>query len=189
MMQKLWLAAPLVLAAIILAVSVARSTPPSPPPIGSVYPLGYASPSANYVPLAVDANGNAIVDAYQNSTGAVVPATGETPFAYEQMANATTRFITGGTTNKKFHITSFDIETSGSETISIVTGNSTANGGAANCGSSQATVWGPSVMVAGETVARGGGTGDVITTGQNVDVCIVSNQPNPATINGEYAQY
>jgi len=132
--------------------------------------------------VKVDDNGSSI-DVAQNGGGNTVPATGDTSFGFQQAAAATAKVLTGAA-GKKFHITNFDIEASGSETVTIVEGTGT------NCGTSQSTIWGPSVMIAGETIGRGGGIGDAMTEKTAADdVCITSTAAAAVTFNGEYAQF
>ena len=123
------------------------------------------------------------VEIGQNSGGFVFPAIGNATFAAPQNAISTSRFLISAGGGKQFHITSFDVAASGSETITIVSGTGS------NCGTGQAALWGPDVMIAGETIARGGGIGDAITVAANQDVCVTSTATAQATINGEYAQY
>ena len=158
-MRTLLIVALGVLTTVVLIANVAKSTPPSPPPIGSVYPLGYASPSASYVPIAVDANGNVNVNSAQNDTGPASPVTCDStmPIDYGSMA---THQLVPLSSGKKIYICSLSFATSGIVNVKFVEGTGS------NCAvlGMNPEVTGPFPMLAGENVAMGSGVGMVAET-------------------------
>jgi hypothetical protein len=122
------------LALIVSVYTVALSTPPSPPPIGSSYPLGFNG--TNYFPFSLDANGNLNVAGTGTAgspSGGILSIQGvSSAVAVKTDSSAVTQPVSGTVAatqsglfnvNQAIGVAGFSKITDGTHTVTVTAGN------------------------------------------------------------------
>jgi len=132
--------------------------------------------SGRLTALQCDSNGRLLLggaaNTAQNSAGNTVPATADTSASFAITTVVSTKIITK-TAAKANHISAYNFTWSATNTVTLEYGTQTTN--PCDTGTTVLVTWtGPQSFVEQMSV----GVGAIFTTPVNVDVCVVTTQPN-----------
>lgn len=145
---------------------------------GCLYALNAAMSTAT--PAGTNTIGN--INAYQNSSGMVIPPAADTSAAIN-VSTATTTQIVALASAKKIYVSSFDVVAGGTGNITFVYGTGS------NCGTGTTSLTGAYNLTAQAGIAKGNGLGAVLVVPASNALCVTTSAAVQMSGSVSYAQY